>query len=141
MCLNKCLLKNQLYQSGVSLPAMIIFVVAIAIISAALIKLTSVANVAIGYEMVNTRTFFAAESGAQNQLVRLFPLDGSAATCASLNLTYATTNLLGCTVSVTCTGPTTIETEVFYTINSIGQCGSGDAISIREIQLQVKAPL
>jgi len=131
---------NKIKQSGISLPAMIIFVVAIAIISAGLVKLTSVANVAIGYEMVNTRSFFAAETGAQNQLAQLFPLNGGAASCATLNLTYATANLTGCTATVTCSGPTTIETDVFYTINSIGQCGSGDAISVRELQIQVKVP-
>lgn len=137
MSLNKAV---SLTQAGVSLPAMIVFVVVIAIISAALVKLTSVANVAIGYEMVNIRSFFAAETGAQNLLAQLFPLNGAAANCTTLNLSYSSANLTGCTATVTCTGPVTIETDIFYTVNSIGQCGSGDAVSVRELQLQVKVP-
>jgi len=130
----------KLHSPGVSLVAMIIFIVAIAIISAALVKLTSVAGVTIGYEMVNLRSFFTAESGAQNQLARLFPLGGGGATCATLNLNFSTSNLTGCSATVTCTGPVVIESDTFYTINSVGQCGSGDAISIRELQIQVRMP-
>jgi len=138
MCLNTRAIKTK--QTGVSLPAMIIFVVAIAVISAALVKLTAVGNVTIGYEMVNTRSFFAAESGLQNQLSRIFPLTGGAATCATLNLTYTTANLTGCTATVTCTGPTTIESDVFYVLNSTSSCGASDAVSFRELQLQVRVP-
>ena len=75
-------------QRGVSLVMMVVFVVLIAIISTALVKLVATAHVSIANEVIRTRSFLAAETGAQNAMALLFPLNGSVVTtCSTVNAT------------------------------------------------------
>lgn len=136
----------RLPQRGISLLMMIFFVVLIALISAALVKLTATASVSIGNEAISTRSFLAAESGAQNAMALLFPLDGTVITSCtavnsvlnnpSINLTAA--GLADCTVSVLCLGPVNISARYYYQLQSTGQCGSGESIAERTVQISAR---
>jgi len=133
-------------QRGVSLLMMISFVVIIAIISTALVKLVSTAHVSIGNEVISSRSFLAAETGAQNAMALLFPLNGTVVTtCSTVNTTLnspsitLTTNGLGsCIVNVLCNGPSNINGTYFYELESTGQCGSGQSIAIRTIRVSAR---
>ncbi len=135
-----------LQQHGISLLMMIFFVVLISLISAALVKLSATANVSIGNEAISTRSFLAAESGAQNAMSLLFPLDGTVITSCtavnstlnnpSINLTAA--GLASCTFSVLCNGPVNINGRYYYQLQSTGQCGSGESIAERTIQISAR---
>ena len=146
MCpkLNKMKFKQS--QQGISLLMMVFFIVLIAVISAALVKITATANVSIGNEVISTRSFFAAETGAQNAMALLFPLNGTVVTtCSTVNNSLnspsinLTTNGLGnCSVSVVCNGPVTINGRYYYEIESTGHCGSGESIAIRTIRVAAR---
>ncbi|VAW92069.1 hypothetical protein MNBD_GAMMA22-2331 [hydrothermal vent metagenome] len=133
-------------QQGISLLMMIFFVVLIALISAALVKLISTASVSVGNEVISSRSFFAAESGAQNAMALLFPLNGTVVTtCSTVNTALnspsinLTANGLGsCVVSVFCTGPAVINGRYYYELQSSGQCGSGESIAVRTIRVSAR---
>lgn len=139
-------LKSVERQRGVSLLMMIMFVVLISIISAALVKLTATASVSIGNEVISTRSFFAAESGAQNALALLFPLNGTVVTtCSTVNtalnspsITLSANGLGSCSVSVVCSGPANINGRYYYELQSTGQCGSADSIAVRTIRISAR---
>lgn len=135
-----------LSQRGISLLMMIVFVVLIAIISAALVKLTATANVSIGYEVISTRSFLAAETGAQNAMALLFPLNGTVVTtCTTVNnalnspsITLLAAGLGSCSVSVLCSGPANINGRYFYELQSTGQCSSGQSVAFRTIRVAAR---
>ncbi len=139
-------LKSIKQQQGISLLMMVMFVVLISLVSAALVKLTSTANVTIGNEVISTRSFFAAESGAQNAMALLFPLNGTlVTTCSTVNnalnspsITLTANGLGSCSVSVICNGPANINGRYYYEIESTGQCGSGESVAIRTIRVSAR---
>jgi MSHA biogenesis protein MshP len=134
------------YQNGVSLLMMIMFIVLISIISAALVKITATASTSIGNEVISTRSFFAAETGAQNAMALLFPLNGTVVTtCSTVNnalnspsINLTTPGLGSCSVSVVCNGPANINGRYYYEIESTGQCGSGESIAVRTIRIAAR---
>lgn len=131
---------NQYKQSGVSLPAILVIIVIMGIISAALVSLTTTSQIAVGNDVMSLRAFMAAEAGAQNGMARLFPLNGGAANCANFNLNYATPSLNGCTATVTCTGPVVFNGHNMYTLTSNGQCTLGSAVAVRTLQVGARSP-
>ncbi|MFV1982856.1 MAG: pilus assembly PilX N-terminal domain-containing protein [Thiohalomonadales bacterium] len=139
-------LKSIKQQRGISLLMMVMFVVLISLVSAALVKLTSTANVTIGNEVINTRSFFAAETGAQNAMALLFPLNGTlVTTCSTVNnalnspaITLTANGLGSCSVSVICNGPSNINGRYYYEIESTGQCGSGQSVAVRTIRISAR---
>ncbi|MFV2060808.1 MAG: hypothetical protein ACC653_08985 [Gammaproteobacteria bacterium] len=133
-------------QRGISLLMMVFFIVLIAVISAALVKITATANITIGNEVISTRSFFAAETGAQNAMALLFPLNGTVVTtCSTVNnalnspsITLTANGLGSCSVSVVCNGPANINGRYYYEIESTGQCGSGESIAVRTIRISAR---
>lgn len=133
-------------QRGISLLMMVFFIVLIAVISAALVKITATANITIGNEVISTRSFFAAETGAQNAMALLFPLNGTVVTtCSTVNnalnspsITLTANGLGSCSVSVICNGPANINGRYYYEIESTGQCGSGESIAVRTIRISAR---
>ncbi len=122
-------------QAGLSLPAVIVIVVILGIVGAGLVNLTATSNVAVGNEVLSIRAFMAAESGAQNGMARLFPLGGGAAQCNTLNVNFNNAGLIGCSASITCTGPVSIGGHDMYTLTSTGQCGSGESVASRTLRV------
>jgi len=134
------------HQQGISLLMMIFFIVLIAVVSVALVKITATATVSIGNEIISSRSFFAAESGAQNALALLFPLNGTVVTTCSTvtnalnspSISLTATGLGSCSVSVVCNGPAMINGRYYYEIESTGQCGSGESVAVRTIRVAAR---
>ncbi len=134
------------HQQGISLLMMIFFIVLIAVVSVALVKITATATVSIGNEIISSRSFFAAESGAQNAMALLFPLNGTVVTTCSTvtnalnspSISLTATGLGSCSVSVVCNGPAVINGRYYYEIESTGQCGSGESVAVRTIRVAAR---
>ena len=127
-------------QRGVSLPAILVIIIVMGIISAALVNLGATSQLEVGQDTMSLRAFLAADGGAQNGMVRLFPVAGGAANCANFNINYATPFLNGCTANVTCTGPVTFNGRDMYTLTSTGQCTLGSNIAVRTLQVGARSP-
>ncbi len=127
-------------QRGLSLPAMLVIIVILGVVSAALVRLTATAQVAVGYEILSLRAWEAAEAGAQNAMARLFPLDNSAANCTALTLNFGAGNLNGCSVSVNCSGPVSFGGHDMYTLTSTATCSAGEALASRTLKLGARTP-
>jgi hypothetical protein len=110
-------------QAGFSLPVAIFILVIMALIGTALANLIQSSHTALGQEVLSTRAFYAAESGAQYALGQLFPLNGGAANCASPYpvINYNAADLSGCSAST-------------------GSCLFGTTSATRQIELMAKSP-
>lgn len=131
---------NILRQKGFSLPVAIFIIIIMALLAAAAVNILNKGLAGVSQEVLSTRAFYSAESGAQHVLSALFPLNGGAANCAAnSSLTFNTTGLNNCSASMTCAA-TTIGTETFYTITSSGICNTGSTQAVRQIEVSAKSP-
>lgn len=131
-------------QRGFLMPLAIFIVVVMSLFAAALWRTTVQTSLSGAQEMVTVQAFYAAESGAQNGMQALFFPDASSrlainARCDALNLTPAFAGIAGlnnCSAQVSCT---CVEcnsgTTSFYTITSVGSCGSGLMSAVRTVKV------
>lgn len=140
MCCNTCI-SSRSSQRGFSLPVAIFILVIMALIGTALVNLTLSSHQSLSQEVMSTRAFYAAESGAQTALSQLFPLNGTAATCSAPYPTVAlsATGLDGCSAVVSCSS-NIISTNTYYTLTSTGRCNFVTTSATRQIELMAKSP-
>lgn len=129
------------HQRGFSLPVAILAIVLLSLLGAAMVSLVSFGHRSVANIVVSTRAFYAAESGGQYALGKLFPLkNGTPPACRSrLTLTFTPPGLTGCRAVVTCAGPTPLNGHNFYTLTSTGQCASGENKAVRQIQIGARS--
>ena len=109
-------------QRGFSLPVVVGVIVLAAVLGTAMVSLVSTGQQSIALEVVSTRAFYAAESGAQYGMHRLFPPDGGPPSCAAANLAFNTNGLSGCSATISCASTGPVNGNMFYTITSSGRC-------------------
>jgi len=127
-------------QKGFSLPIAIFILVIMALIATAAVSIFTKSLDSVNQEVLSTRAFYSAESGVQQVLGQLFPLNGGAANCAAnTSLNFNATGLGSCQSSMTCNS-TTIGAETFYNISSTGTCSTGNTVAVRQIEMMAKAP-
>jgi MSHA biogenesis protein MshP len=131
-------------QRGFSLPLAIFIITVLAVIGAVMVTLSQSGQQATALEIQSIRAFYAAESGAQIGLHNVLPVAGGsigAAGCTALtiNQSFNTTGLQGCTAVVRCT-PQTVSGDTYYLINSTGTCQMGgiDNTARRNIEVMAK---
>lgn len=126
-------------QRGFSLPMAIFILVIMALIGTALVSLSQSSHTALSQEVMSTRAFYAAESGAQLALNQLFSLNGAAANCSASYpiVTFNAMGLEGCTASVNCSS-NTINSKSYYTLTSTGRCAAATITATRSIELMAK---
>lgn len=128
------------YQQGFSLPVAVFILVIMALIGAAVVSLMEKGQEGVANEVMSTRAFFAAESGAQFALGQVFTLDGSPANCSAYpQQNYTSTGIASCSASVQCSA-LTVGSRTYYTITSTGNCTTGTINSTRQIQLMAATP-
>lgn len=134
MLCNRC-------QRGFSLPVAVFILVIMALIGTALVSLTQSSHQALGQEVISTRAFYAAESGAQVALGQLFSLNGATANCAAPypTINFTSAGLDGCSASVNCSS-NTINSKTYYTLTSTGSCSFATTSATRQIELMAKGP-
>ena len=151
---------SQIHQRGFLLPLAIFILVVMASFALVLSRNTIQSSGAAVQEITSVQAFYAAESGAQVGMQTLFFPDASSrqaadSRCVALNsnTSYTYPGLNGCTAAVTCsclyadntacspgtaanysgTAPASRLTS-FYTITSVGTCGSGNFRAVRTIE-------
>ena len=122
-------------EQGFGLPMAIFIITVMAFLALAIHKLSEDSAQVTGINTLSMRAFFAAESGANIALNRLFPPVGASSACAAsminaLAFPTAVVGLNQCTVTVNCT----LNSGV-YLLESIGQCGTGLEQATRIIEV------
>lgn len=133
--------RNPRYQRGIGLPATIFLIVIVAMVVLALSDLNTKTNLGFGQDFYSTRAFYAAESGAQIALNRVF-VGAQACSNALADIDFGTvTNnqgLEGCTVQINCQ-QTTVESIDYYTFSSQAICGNGAEQAQRSIEVRARS--
>ncbi len=130
-----------LRQRGFSLPVAILAIVLLSLLGAAMLSMVSFSHRSVANIVLSTRAFYAAESGGQYALGKLFPLKGGAPACRpGLTLNFTPPGLTGCRAVLTCTGPTLLNGHDFYRLTSTGQCASGEDRAVRQVQIGARSP-
>jgi MSHA biogenesis protein MshP len=129
--------RNQ--QKGSALVIAIVIIVVMSLLGVALVRMLSSSNEAVAYEVIGTRAYTAAQTGAQWQLMRTFPLNNAASECAlNVNMPLADIDgLSNCVITVDCSS-TDYDNVTFYTITSNGQCSAGHVITSRIVEIEAR---
>lgn len=127
-------------QTGSALVIAVFIIVVMSLIGLALVRLLSSSAESVAYEVIGTRAYAAAQSGAQWQLMRTFPFNNAAAQC---NLTQEMTmpsikGLSACEVNVTCEATAPYNGVIYYTISSEAVCTVGNVITSRTIEIEAR---
>lgn len=127
-------LSSGVSQSGSAMITAIFAITVLALLAVFLMRITWSQQDITTREVLSTRAWFAANSGSEWAMTRLFPLatdpaNSSSATCStSTTLTFTGDGLTGCSAHVTCNDNSFNadgKTVGFYLIESKGQCGNG----------------
>ena len=120
---------SQQAQQGSALIIGVFVLTVMFLIAASLIRIVGDADESVNMEVWGTRALFSANSGADAALAELFPLDGSAATCANVSATWTPpageVGFHNCTVSVSC-NTAAADGETQYRISSLAVCETGN---------------
>jgi MSHA biogenesis protein MshP len=117
-----------------------VFVLIVAgLLGAAMVRLLRSGELAIALEVVSVRALHAAESGAQRKLNEVLLGSGPAACAGVDSWTWpASTVLDGCSATVDCRSFVTGTGETFIELSSTGQCGAGEQLASRTVDVQVR---
>jgi MSHA biogenesis protein MshP len=125
-------------QRGISMAFLLFAIIIVSLLAAALIRINSQSELSVAQQVISTRAFFAAESGANLQALAVFPVGGGAGACSNQNYNFTNNGLNGCSASTQCSA-ILIDTSTFYQIISQGQCNSGQPLqATRTIEVRLK---
>ncbi|TQV88545.1 hypothetical protein [Aliikangiella coralliicola] len=125
-------------QQGISLAILLFIIIIVGLLATALTRINTQSNLANAQQVIATRAFFAAESGAQLQATSIFPIAGGAGVCANQNFNFNANGLNGCSATTTCT-TITVGSEDYYQVSSQGQCNAGQPMqATRTIEVRLK---
>lgn len=131
-------------QEGFLIPLAIFIVVVMSFFAIALWRTTVQTSLSGAQELVSVQAFYAAESGAQAGMQSLFFPDASNRSgidgrcqALGLSLSFTVAGLNNCSAQVSCECPNcgAGETTSYYTITSVGSCGSGLMSSTRTVRV------
>jgi len=120
-------------QQGSALVMAVFIIVVVLLLATALVNMLSSSSDSIAYQVVGTRAFAAANSGAEMRLKELFPLDSAPQRCDSNDLPGDTNNnqvydtirntagLNNCFIRVLC-NDFEHDSVIYYKIQSTGTC-------------------
>lgn len=138
MCLSY---NNRRKQQGIGLPATIFLVVILSIIVLAMGELTEQSGLGFGQDYHAMKAFYAAESGAQVALNRVF-VGGVACSAPMTAIDFDSSGdnpgLNNCTASIDCTS-VLVDGITYYTFLSTGSCGGGFEQAQRSIQVRASS--
>ena len=130
-------------QQGFLIPLALFILVVMGVLALTISRTGMQTQTSAIQEFMNVQSFYAAESGAQRGMQRLFfnannkraDVNGR---CASWNQTFTFTSdgLKACTAQVSCTFTVdAANIRSFYTITSVGSCGADQYRAERTIQV------
>ena len=114
-----------------------------ALLGAALVKILSSSTETVAYEVIGTRAYAAAQTGAQWQLLEVFPHDSNTATaCDNIITEPNLSNVKGlefCQATVSCDDDGEFNGTTYYVITSVGQCSFGGVITSRTVMIEARS--
>lgn len=125
-------------QKGIGLPATVFLIVIVALIVLALGDLNTKSNIGFGQDFYSIRAFYAAESGAQIALNRVFVGEQACNnSLADIDFDTVTDNegLESCQVDLSCQ-QVTVDFIEYYTLSSHATCGAGLEQAQRSIEVR-----
>lgn len=126
---------------GIGLPATIFIITVLALIVVAITDLTRQSAQGFSQSFQSQRAFYAAESGAQVALNRIF-VGGTACNASLADINFnsqgANEGLDGCVAQLSCS-QITINSTSYYTVDSVGQCGVGLEQAQRSVQVRARS--
>ena len=135
-------------QQGFLLPAAAFILVGLGALAVAVSRLSGQSSLSAVQEVVSVQTFYAAESGAQYAMSRIFyvPSGGIAisraaadSNCADLSgasLNFGGDGLANCSTSLTCSiSNDSANLTSFYHISSAASCGIAEVTAQRSIEV------
>ncbi len=130
--------KHYAKQAGIGLPATIFLIVILALIVLAMSDLAEDSSLGFAQDFESTRAFYAAESGAQIGLNRVF-VGGEACDNALGYLDFEAggnnPGLNNCRAQLVCRVDTVAGTN-YMTFTSTASCGSGLDQAVRAVQVR-----
>jgi MSHA biogenesis protein MshP len=132
----KLTLKSNHNIKGFSLPLAIFILVIVSLLALAIFRMTALNQNSVTQEVLTARALFAAESGAQAQMMRLFPLSGIA-NCSAQTINFNSAGLNNCSASSTCVNRI-VNGTTYYTIESNGRCTVAGFTALRTIEVEAK---
>ncbi|WP_076417153.1 hypothetical protein [Colwellia sp. UCD-KL20] len=142
MLLKQTLLITKNAQKGSSLVLAIFILVVMSLLGAALLRMMATNEETYVYEVLGTRAYNAAQTGAQRKLQQLFPLNtGLDSSMCTADDTFSLANIEGldyCSVKVDCL-EVKHENVSYFTVTSIGQCVINDEATSRVVEVQAKS--
>ena len=138
-------------QQGSALVMALFIIVVVLMLGTALVKVLQSGEESFAYQVIGTRAYAAANSGAQKRLQELFPLASASLRCGAVNGSGESNNtvplvsiggadgLQSCSATVEC-NDFEYDSVIYYTIKSTGQCGaSTDVKTSRTIEIQARS--
>lgn len=129
-------------QTGSALVVAIFIITVMAMMAAAMIKINASQAVTTTQEILGTRAWFAAHSGIEISLNKLFPIGdpNQMLTCDVISNQIPLVDFDGCSVTVKCDqfSGDSAETTRRIQLRSTGRCGSGQYLVARQQQVWVK---
>jgi MSHA biogenesis protein MshP len=130
-------------QKGSAIVIAIFVIVVMALLGAALVKILSSSAESVAYEVIGTRAYAAAQTGAQWQLLEVFPHNTNTATaCKNFITEPDLSNVKGleyCQATVNCDDGGTFTGTTYYVITSVGQCSFGGVITSRTVIIEARS--
>lgn len=132
-------------QTGSALVVAIFIITVMSMMAAAMIKINASQAVTTTQEILGTRAWFAAHSGIEISLNKLFPIGdpNQMLTCEAIPTQIPLVDFKGCRVTVTCdqfsaNDNTVVSADRRIKLSSTGRCGSGQYQVARQQQVWVK---
>lgn len=129
-------ISNKERQRGIGLPATIFIITVLALIVVAMAELNQSSSQAFAQSFQSQKAFYAAESGAQVALNRIFV---GAIACnsaiADINFASAGDGLQDCVADLDCS-QVTVSGVNYYTVSSTASCGSGFSQATRSVEVR-----
>ncbi len=125
---------------GFTLPLALFIIIVLGLLAAVLYRTVAIGNLSVLQETLSARAFFAADSGAQAAMMRLFPTSGVAAQCTGgAGVTQALTGagFHSCSVTVVCSSQA-IDGVVHYQMVSTATCTAGDRRASRVLDVAAR---
>jgi len=125
-------------QTGISMAFLLFTIIVVSLLAAALMKLNSQSSLSVAHQVISTRAFFAAESGANLQALAIFPVNGGAGVCTNQTYNFTSPGLNGCSATTICSSRI-INSINFYRVRSQGVCNAGQPLqATRVIEIRLK---
>lgn len=142
--------------SGSALVVALFVIIVMSILGAGLVKILDSSSETVAYEVIGTRAFQTAQIGLQWGVQQRFPLlpatpthcDGTVVTAVSSDSSSDLVGLVpdfsdveglkGCHVTKLLCTDFRVDGETYFTIESTGQCDSGDVITVRKLEVTAR---